>query len=154
MLIKNYVQILVIRHYTQYVFIIFKHAVCNNYSVIPEVYYLCFDFIHFQSHTRKKTHSINIVEHPHFHQLKPYEVHIVKCIHGLVAIDLSSLVPQSRELCHGHSMSFIPIIDTTNYINYSFLLRTIDQWNCLPDHIATSTSLDTFKKGVCGLVHV
>ena len=79
---------------------------------------------------------------------------LFKCIHGLVAIDLSSdLVPQSRELRHGHSMSFIPIIDTRNYINYSFLPRTIDQWNCLPDHIATSTSLDTFKKGVCGVAH-
>ena len=79
---------------------------------------------------------------------------LFKCIHGLVATDLSSdLVPQSRELRHGHSMSFIPITDTRNYINYSFLPRTIDQWNCLPDHIATSTSLDTFKKGVCGLAH-
>ena len=69
------------------------------------------------------------------------------CIHGLVAIDLSSdLVPQSRELRHGHSMSHITITDARNYINYSFLPRTIDQWNCLPEHIATSTCLDTFTK--------
>ena len=79
---------------------------------------------------------------------------LYKCVHGLVAIDLSSgLVPQKRDLRHGHSMSYIPIIDTRNYINNSFLPRTIDQWNCLPEHIATSTSLDAFKEGVCGLVH-
>ena len=38
--------------------------------------------------------------------------------------------------------------DTRNYMNYSFLPRTIVQWNKLPDPaVVTSPSLDTYREG-------
>ena len=35
------------------------------------------------------------------------------------------------------------------YIQYSFLPRTIQQWNRLPAAVAASLSLDAFKEGIC-----
>ena len=77
-----------------------------------------------------------------------------KCLHGLVAVDLSKdLLPQTRETRGNHSQSYICPIDTRSYVNYSFLPRTIVQWNKLPELVATSPSLDTYREGVCGLTH-
>ena len=77
-----------------------------------------------------------------------------KCLHGLVAVDLSKdLLPQSRETCGNHSQSYIFPIDTRSYVNYSFLPRTIVRWNKFPELVATSPSLDTYREGVCGLTH-
>ena len=62
-----------------------------------------------------------------------------KCLHGLVAVDLSKdLLPQTRETRGNHSQSYIYPIDTRSYVNYSFLPRTIVQWNKLPELVATS----------------
>ena len=43
--------------------------------------------------------------------------------------------------------------DTRNYINYSFLPRTVVQWNKLPEAAVTSPSLDTYREDVCRLTH-
>ena len=76
------------------------------------------------------------------------------CLHGLVAIDLSNdLFPQTWETRGNHSQSYICPSDTRNYVNYSFLPRTIVQWNKLPETVVTSPSLDTYREGVCRLTH-
>ena len=77
-----------------------------------------------------------------------------KSLHGLIAVDLQQqLTPQPRASRHNHPMSFIPLCETKQYIQQSFLPRTILQWNRLPQTIALSTSLDTFKQGVCTINH-
>ena len=66
-------------------------------------------------------------------------VFFYKCLHGLVAIDLSKdLMPQTRETRGNHSQSYICPSDTRNYVKYSFLPRTIVQWNKLPESVVTS----------------
>ena len=60
-----------------------------------------------------------------------------KCLHGLVAVDLSpGLIPQRRCTRRSHPMSFILPSETTKYLQQSFLPRTIAQWNSLPPEIA------------------
>ena len=81
-------------------------------------------------------------------------VFFYKCLHGLVAIDLSKdLIPQRRETRGNHSQSYICPSDTRNYVSYSFLPRTIVQWNKLPETVVTSPSLDTHRETVCRLTH-
>ena len=77
-----------------------------------------------------------------------------KCLNGLVAVDLSQdLIPQSRPSRHCNSMSFHIPSETKQYIQQSFLPRTIIQWNHLPEKLALAPSLDAFKAGVSGLTH-
>ena len=72
----------------------------------------------------------------------------------MVAVDITNnLKRQTRETRHNHPLSYIHIIDTRNYIQYSFLPRTIEQWNRLPAAVAASPSLDAFKEGICSLTH-
>ena len=72
-----------------------------------------------------------------------------KCLHGLS----KDLIPQTREARGNHSKSYICLGGTRNYRNYSFLPRTIVQWNKLPEAVVTSPSLDTYREGVCRLTH-
>ena len=66
-------------------------------------------------------------------------VFFYKCLHGLVAIDLTKdLIPQTRETRGNHSQSYICPSDTRNYVNYCLLPRTIVQWNKLPETVVTS----------------
>ena len=79
---------------------------------------------------------------------------LYRCIHGLVAVDLSEdLIRQSRPSRHSHPMSFHIPSESKQYIQLSFLPKTIVQWNCLPSSIALTPSLETFKTGVSGLTH-
>ena len=55
------------------------------------------------------------------------------------------------ETHHGHSISFITIIDNRRYVQNSFPPRTIDQSNCLTDSIVETPFY--IKEGVCGLAH-
>ena len=81
-------------------------------------------------------------------------IFLYKSIHGLVAVDFSrDLIRQTRESRRSHPMSFISINDTKNYLQNSFLPRTLEQWNNLPASIVMSPNLDTFKEGVSGLAH-
>ena len=74
--------------------------------------------------------------------------------HSITSVDITNnLKRQTRETRHNHPLSYIPIIDTRNYIQYSFLPRTIEQWNRLPAAVAASPSLDAFKEGICSLTH-
>ena len=79
------------------------------------------------------------MEEPHAEKSRYIRlVFFYKCLHGLVAIDLSKdLIPQTRETRGNHSQSYICPSDTRNYVNYSFLPRTIVQWNKLPEIVVT-----------------
>ena len=77
-----------------------------------------------------------------------------KCIHGLVAVDITSgLQRQTRPSRHSHPMSYHLPVETKLYLQKSFLPRTITQWNSLPASIVMSESLDTFRTGISGLTH-
>lgn len=77
-----------------------------------------------------------------------------KIVHGLVAVNLSSqLIPVTRLTRHLHPMAFLLPSESKEYIQMSFLPRTIAQWNSLPTSVATTATLDSFKSGVCTLTH-
>ena len=79
---------------------------------------------------------------------------LYKCLNRVVAVDVSQdLIPQSRPSRHCNSMSFQIPSETKQYIQQSFLPRTIVQWNHLPETVALAPSLDAFKAGVGGLTH-
>ena len=81
-------------------------------------------------------------------------IFLYKSLHGLVAVNLQEhLTLQSRVSRQNHPMSFVPLSETKQYLQQSFLPRTIVQWNRLPQNIAMSTCLDTFKQGVSGIAH-
>ena len=77
---------------------------------------------------------------------------LYKCIHNLVALDLNScLIPKTRPSRHCNSLSSNIPVETTTYIQKSFIPLTITQWNHLPEFIVKSSTLDVFKEGVCGI---
>jgi hypothetical protein len=79
---------------------------------------------------------------------------LYKCIHGLVAVDLSGdLTPVARYSRHLHPLAFQIPIETKQYIQKSFIPRTVVQWNCLPASVAMAPSIDTFKTGISALTH-
>ena len=81
-------------------------------------------------------------------------VFLFKSISGLVAVDLSDqLVRQTRPSRHCNSMAYHIPVETKTYIQKSFLPRTLNQWNRLPEAIVQSASLDAFKEGVSGITH-
>ena len=85
------------------------------------------------------------------------DIHLVflyKCVHGLVAVDISDdLIPKTRPSRHCNSMSYNISVETKTYIQKSFLPSTITQWNHLPESVVTSSRMDTFKEGVSGITH-
>ena len=81
-------------------------------------------------------------------------VFLYKCMNGLVAVDLSDqLVRQTRPSRHCNSMAYHVPVETKAYVQKSFLPRTLNQWNRLPESIVQSASLDTFREGVSGITH-
>jgi ribonuclease P/MRP protein subunit RPP40 len=77
-----------------------------------------------------------------------------RSIHGLIAVDFShQLTPLTRASRHNHPMAFLIPSETRLYLQQSFLPRTIVQWNALPATIALSPSVDTFREGVCTIMH-
>ena len=53
-----------------------------------------------------------------------------------------------RSLNEGHLTTFSM---RKIYLKYSFLPRTLEQWNTLPAFLVTAPSLNAFKTGVCPL---
>ncbi len=77
-----------------------------------------------------------------------------KIVHGLVAVDIKDqLMPALRLTRHSHPMAFIIPSESAQYIQKSFLPRTIAQWNMLPPHIAMASTLDDFKSSVATVLH-
>ena len=82
-------------------------------------------------------------------------VFFYKCFHDLVAVDLSKdLIPKTYDSYHSHLYAYHVPNETKNYIINSFLPRTINQWNNLPESIVLTPSLENFKDGVTGSSHV
>ena len=82
------------------------------------------------------------------------DIHLVffyKCFHDLVAVDLSKdLIPKIYD---SHLYAYHVPNETKNYIINSFLRRTVNQWNNLPESTVLTPSLENFKDGVAKLKH-
>ena len=79
---------------------------------------------------------------------------IYKIVNNLVEVDLSKeLIPLTRHSRNSHAKSFRIPYEKKTYFQYSFLLRTIKQWNSLPATLATAPSLTVFRSGVSELKH-
>ncbi len=69
-----------------------------------------------------------------------YKVH-----HGQVAINMDDhLVPTTRKLRHQHQFPYHAPITSVDYIRFSFFPFTATDWNLLPSHIVTASTLDIF----------
>ena len=76
------------------------------------------------------------------------------CLNDLVAVDLSKdLIPKTYDSYHSHLYAYHVPNKTKNYIINSFLPRTVNQWNNLPESIVLNPSLEIFKDGVAKLKH-
>ena len=76
---------------------------------------------------------------------------LYKIVNNLVEIDLFK-EPISL-MRNSHAKSFRIPYEKKTCLQYSFLPRTIKQWNSLPATLATVCSLNVFKSGVCELKH-
>ena len=77
-----------------------------------------------------------------------------KTLHGIIALDLfPQLIPVVKSSRHAHSEAFqLPVI-TKQFIQYSFLPRTIANWNNLPANAAAAPSLEIFRQKISSLQH-
>ena len=77
-----------------------------------------------------------------------------KTLHGIVTLDpFPKFIPLVRPSRHTHSEAFqLPVI-TKQFIQYSFLPRTIASWNNLPANAATAPSLEIFRQKISSLQH-
>lgn len=77
-----------------------------------------------------------------------------KIIHGLVAVPLPAYIEHPKVITrHMHPFSYRQIHAYANYYKYSFFPRAIVLWNRLPLDIVVLSDLDSFKRGVCRVVH-
>ena len=66
---------------------------------------------------------------------------LYKIVNNLVEVDLSKeLIPLTRHFRNSHAKSFRISYEKKTYLQYSFLPRTIKQWNSLPATLATAPS--------------
>ena len=103
--------------------------VCNNYN--------------------REASVSTMIKHLHWHsfQQRRTDIRLVmfyKTLHGIVALDLfPQLITLVRPSRHMHSEAFQLTLITKQFIQYSFLPRTIANWNNLP---ATAPSLEIFRQ--------
>ena len=77
---------------------------------------------------------------------------LYKIVNNLIEVDIvNELKPHSRHSRNVHSNSFRVPLERKTYLKYSFLPRTLEQWNALPAFLVTAPSLNAFKTGVCTL---
>lgn len=77
---------------------------------------------------------------------------LYKIVNNLIEVDIvNELKPHSRHSRNIHSNSFRVPLERKTYLKYSFLPRTLEQWNALPAFLVTAPSLNAFKTGVCTL---
>ncbi len=70
----------------------------------------------------------------------------VQGTHARVAINMGDhLVPTTRKLRYQHQFTYHVPITTVDYIKFSFCLRTAADWNRLPSHIVTASTLDIYQ---------
>ena len=70
-----------------------------------------------------------------------------KIRHGLVILDNSEcrLIPSAKRLRTGHDQSYDIPYSRANYHQYSYVPRTIRDWNALPAQVVLAPSLNQFK---------
>ena len=69
-----------------------------------------------------------------------------KITHQLVAINFSNvLIPLDPRTRHSHDFGFRHIYSHVNSYKFSFLPRTIVQWNLLPVNVVSCDTVDSFK---------
>ena len=69
-----------------------------------------------------------------------------KIVHGLVAIPLEELFERATVKSHcNHAHKLVHQTATTDYLKYSFAVRTVPVWNQLDKNLAEATSLPTFR---------
>ena len=79
-----------------------------------------------------------------------YKIH-----HNLVAIPIVDyLIPYTRSVRQGHSLTYRLITATTDYYKFSYFPRTVYHWNQLPPTIAHLPTLEQFNAAVCSIEHV
>ena len=75
---------------------------------------------------------------------------LYNAVKGLVAIPTDELKhPQrSTRRCPDPFCHFIELRANSDTLRYSFVHRTIRDWNDLPDHIIKSSLIDVFRKAI------
>jgi len=77
---------------------------------------------------------------------------LYKIVNNLIEVDIvNELKPHSRHVRNIHSNSFRVPLPRKTYPKYSFLPRTLEQWNALPASLVTHPNLNAFRTGVCTL---
>ena len=72
-----------------------------------------------------------------------------KAIHGHLSIPLGNLTqPANRYSRHTNSRAFNTLTATKDCYKFSFMPKTIRDWNSLPDSIATISDNDQFKEAI------
>ncbi|XP_068717846.1 uncharacterized protein [Montipora capricornis] len=111
--------------------------VCNNYSREASVTAML-DELGWRSLKQRRTDQRLIM--------------LYKIVNNLIEVDIvNELKPHSRHSRNVHSNSFRVPLERKTYLKYSFLPRTLEQWNALPAFLVTAPSLNAFKTGVCTL---
>ena len=114
-------------------------CVCNNYNREASVTTMI-KHLHWRSLLQRRTDTRLVM--------------FCETLHGIVALGLfPQLIPLVIPSRHTHSEAFqLPVI-TKQFIQYSFLPRTIANWKNLPANAATAPSLEIFRQKISSLQH-
>ena len=78
-----------------------------------------------------------------------YKIH-----HSQVAIPINEyLIPMTRFVRYGHSLSYRLFTATTDYYKFSYFPRTVYHWNQLPPIVAHLPTLEQFNAAVRYIEH-
>jgi len=68
-----------------------------------------------------------------------------KGLHGLAAVPVDQLQRSTRCTRYSGTDTFITLPSRIDCYKYSFLPRTVVDWNALPEHVRTKPSVDSFR---------
>jgi len=68
-----------------------------------------------------------------------------KGLHGLAAVPVDQLQRSTRCTRYSGTDTFIALPSRIDCYKYSFLPRTVVDWNALPEHVRTKPSVDSFR---------
>ena len=74
--------------------------------------------------------------------------HFYKAYHQQSPITLSHLSHPTRGSRYSNASTFISLQTSTDVYKYSFIPRTLNDWNTLPTHLHISPSVDSFKESL------
>ena len=70
---------------------------------------------------------------------------LYKGLHGLAAVPVDQLQRSTRCTRYSGTDTFITLPSRIDCYKYSFLPRTVVDWNALPEHVRTKPSADSFR---------